>query len=254
MTLYTNWPKLLYAVNDRVNQWLFQCCQEESVRETTLGLVRFSDLIIKLQLNEFICHLPVNIRMIAKDNSSPKKRETTQENQKATKKQKQEILSMVRNENIKEEWRLKGDESWNKFFRHKSKEAPTLSMSCRACLKYHVKGYCFQDCTFKESYVNLRNEDLRKTDAYIKSLQSWRCRQGLSGTLPKRRVPLDKTVGQAGQKQMLTSHQRNWVPKDKGRNDKTSETSIEKKSMKKKTKKKNRMALKTLRVNFKTHR
>ena len=112
-------PKLLHAVDDRVNQWLFQCCQEESVRETTLELVRFSDLIIKLQLNEFICHLPVNIRRIAKDESSPKKRKTNQENQKTTKNQKQEIVSMVRNENVKEEWRLKEDESWNKMFRHK---------------------------------------------------------------------------------------------------------------------------------------
>ena len=35
---------------------------------------------------------------------------------------------------------------------------------------------------------------------------------------------------------MLTSHQRNQVPKDKGINDKTSETSIDKKSMNKKDK------------------
>ena len=165
-------PKLLYAVDDRVNQCLSQCCQEEFVRATTLELVSFSDLIIKLQLNEFICHLPVNIRRIAKDESSSKKRETNQENLKTTKKQKQEIVSMIRNENVKEDWKLKEDESWNKIFRHKSKEAPTLSMNCRACLKYHVKGYCFQDCTFKDSHVNLRDEDLRKTDAYIKSLRS----------------------------------------------------------------------------------
>ncbi len=38
-------PKLLYSVDDRVNQWLTQCCREESIQSTSLDLVSFSDII-----------------------------------------------------------------------------------------------------------------------------------------------------------------------------------------------------------------
>ena len=165
-------PKLLYAVDHRVNQWLSQCCRESSVQETTLDLVSFASIILKIQLNDFNCFLPMNIRRIAKEETSQKKRDNTQEGLKTKKKSKQEIVSMVRNENINEEWKLKENESWNQTFRHKSKEAPMLSMDCRACLKYHVKGFCFQDCNFKDSHVELTGEDFKRTDSYIKSLRS----------------------------------------------------------------------------------
>ena len=41
-------PKLLYSVNDRVNQWLSQCCREDLVENTSLALVSFVDIISKL--------------------------------------------------------------------------------------------------------------------------------------------------------------------------------------------------------------
>ena len=57
-------PKLLYSVNDRVNQWLTQCSQQDSVMDTSLELVEFSNIITKLQLNKFSCFLPPNIKKI----------------------------------------------------------------------------------------------------------------------------------------------------------------------------------------------
>ena len=86
---------------------------------------------------------------------------------------KQENVNMVRNEQINEEWKIKENENWNQTFRHKSKEAPMLSMNCRACLKYHVKVFCFQDCNFKDSQTDLSGDDFKRTDSYIKSLQNY---------------------------------------------------------------------------------
>ena len=52
------------------------------MNETTLELVNFSEIIIKIQLNDFNCYLPTNICKIIKDEASPSKRGTTQENTK----------------------------------------------------------------------------------------------------------------------------------------------------------------------------
>ena len=85
-------PKLLYSVDDRVNQWLTQCCREESIQSTSLDLVSFSDIITKLQLNKFVCLLPPSIRKIIKDTNgseSTKKRDLGTDSNKSSKKTKQ---------------------------------------------------------------------------------------------------------------------------------------------------------------------
>lgn len=168
-------PKLLYSVDDRVNQWLTQCSQRDSVDETSIELVQFTQIILKIQLNEFSCFLPPNIKKIVKDTN--KKRDSTDSNisggsslTSSSKKTKQESV-MVRNENVEEAWRLKRSENWNQTFRHKSKDAPILSNGAKACLKFHVKGFCFDDCKFRGSHVNLAGQDHAKTEAYIKSLR-----------------------------------------------------------------------------------
>ena len=62
-------PKLLYAVDDRINQWLTQCGQYNTVEETSLELICLSNIIIKIQLNEFTCFLPPNIKKIVKESA-----------------------------------------------------------------------------------------------------------------------------------------------------------------------------------------
>ena len=78
---------------------------------------------------------------------------------------------MVRNEDINPEWKLKDNENWTQIFRHKSRDAPVLANRCKACLKYHVKGFCFEDCKFRGTHIQLLGEDFKKTDANIKPLR-----------------------------------------------------------------------------------
>ena len=66
---------------------------------------------------------------------------------------------MVRNEQINEELKIEESENWNQTCRHKPKEVPMLSMNCHACLRYHMKEFCFQDCNLKESHMDLSSED-----------------------------------------------------------------------------------------------
>jgi len=167
-------PKILYSVDDRIDQWLLQCGQCQTIDETSLELVYFINIISKIQLNKFSCFLPPNIRRIIKDETkkrdSPDAKLPNTEANKNGKKMKQENI-MVMNEDINPEWKLKDNENWTQIFRHKSRDAPVLTNGSKACLKYHVKGFCFEDCKFKGTHIQLLGEDFKKTDAYIKSLR-----------------------------------------------------------------------------------
>ena len=100
----------MYAVDDRINQWLTQCGQCRTVAETSIKLIRLSNIVTKIQLNEFTCFLPLNIKKIVKE--SEKKRESPDGKISSNgsscvdgKKQKQN-RTIVRNENVKTEWKL----------------------------------------------------------------------------------------------------------------------------------------------------
>ena len=102
-------PKLLYSIDDRVNQWLCQCCRENSVADTSLELVSFKDITMKLQLNDFACFLPPNIRKIIKD-TVPKKRDTDTTEIERNGKQNKTTLNMVKNEEIENIWKLRDND------------------------------------------------------------------------------------------------------------------------------------------------
>ena len=171
-------PKFLYAIDDKINQWLMQCSQVQNVEETSVHLMKLQKIITKLQVNELICCLPPNIKRIARE--SAKKRELADGKESTgssgsggsnVKKQKQ-TNNMVRNEQPKADWKLKQEENWNLLVRHKSKDTPVLANGSKACLKYHVKGFCFDDCKFRGSHCQLAGLDEEKTDEYIESLRN----------------------------------------------------------------------------------
>ncbi len=98
-------PKILYSVDDMVNQWLLQFCREESVHNTNLELGSFTSVISRIQLNDFVCNLSVNKCSIVQDSGSPKKREYDHDSGTRGKKTKKEAV-MVRNDNVEETWKL----------------------------------------------------------------------------------------------------------------------------------------------------
>ena len=76
-----------------------------------------------------------------------------------------------RNMKLKTEWKLRQSESWDDIFMNKTNDSPFLSMGCRACLKFHVKGICYTDYRYKSSHVELNAEDSKKLSKYIKMLR-----------------------------------------------------------------------------------
>ena len=137
-----------------------------------MELVDFGTLMTDLKLNRFYCDLPDSIKMIAYDqNQEETPSQTSIKKRKANKVTAKQTPKVVRNEDICNEWKLLNGESWQQW-RHKVGHAPTLQCRAKPCLKYHIKGSCFEDCTNRESHTRLVGEDYAKTDEFIKRIRS----------------------------------------------------------------------------------
>ena len=126
--------------------------------DTDLSLMECSPLCQDIQLNQFNYILPP---CVTKTNGPD-------ENNSASSKKKK--FDMERNMNQVPEWKLCQTESWDSVFLNKTNNSPMLSMGCRACLKFQVKGVCYSDCCHKNSHTVLTREDKVKTTNFIKVL------------------------------------------------------------------------------------
>ena len=78
----------------------------------------------------------------------------------------------VRNDAVPAEWKLRQGERWDTVFRNKSGEAPQLSCGGKLCLKFWVKGICYDDCKNKSTHQDeLSEEDKSLAVAYISELR-----------------------------------------------------------------------------------
>ena len=151
-------PKFLYVCDDKMHQWLKQCCSAKSILDTNIELLNFSQIFSDIQHNRFFCNLPSSITKL-----SPSEENTR-------KKRKQETEKIV-NPKVNPKWKLRPNESWDAVFRFKSKEGPMLSTGCQPCLKYLAKGFCYPDCHFKAAHCTPVGEDEKKIDNFIKGLR-----------------------------------------------------------------------------------
>ena len=163
-------PKLHFTVDDRLNQWLEQCCRADLTLDTNLELTNFSSIFYDIQLSKFVCSLPSNISKL----HSPRDNQHDHDNSGDRRKKKSRHSGQpeqVRNQNQIQDWKLRQSEKWDTIFKNKTRDGPTLSLNCKPCLKYQVKGLCYSDCPFRCSHRTLSEEDKRITDKFIKELR-----------------------------------------------------------------------------------
>ena len=79
----------------------------------------------------------------------------------------------VHNNSRVSDWKLKLEERFDILFGgHNNKmKAPRLSCGSVPCLKYHVKGYCWNDCRDKKSHRILEGNNKQKMDKFVKELR-----------------------------------------------------------------------------------
>ena len=163
--------KLMCSVDHRIFQWLTQCSQVQSVESTTVSLLDFSSLFEDVMMHRFHYILPLAVKKI-----SPPKRDMDKGEGSGDKdRKKARRAAMVRNEAIPLEWKLQDSENWDNVFRNKTMEGPTLSMGCKFCLKFWVKGVCYDDCKQKMSHGALTDGDKEAGAAFIQELRGESC-------------------------------------------------------------------------------
>ena len=158
--------KFMCAVDHRLYQWLQQCSQAQSVDDTSIALLDYSSLFDDIMMHRFHYILPLSVKKI-----TPHKRDTTKDNDGEKDKKRARKVAMVRNDNVPPEWKLRQGESWDNVFRNKTMEGPTLSMGCKFCLKFWVKGVCYEDCKQKDSHGELTDDDKVAARNFIAELR-----------------------------------------------------------------------------------
>ncbi len=166
--------KFLFSIDDRINKWLCECAKVKNITETSLELVDFSTIVSDLKLNRYFCDLPSNIKMIVKDDErndeigpkESKKRKTNQDSPSNN-----STSKVVHNQDQVQDWKFKDGENWQ-MWRNKTIQGPILSTNVKPCLKFHVRGSCFDDCNNKLSHKKLKGDDYKKMDEFIKKVRS----------------------------------------------------------------------------------
>ena len=159
--------KFLYSIDDRLFQWLEQCCRAESVDETNLELTNFASIFSDIQLNKFHCALPPTILQLKRDSPLDSILDNKEEQRKRNKINPERCLNADQNRS----WKLRQSETWNNVFKNKTRDGPVLSCGSKPCIKYHVKGVCYSDCPHIGSHRSLSGDDKSKTEAFIKSIR-----------------------------------------------------------------------------------
>ena len=155
--------KFIYAFDDRIYQWLRQCSTVDAVTDTDLELVAFGNLFKDIILSRFDITLPPNIGNV--------KNNITDQSDVTPPKKPRAAPVVVRNDNPTREWKVRSDEKWDTVFRSKARNGPNLSIGCQPCLKFHAKGFCFEDCSLAKSHTALNPEDTKATSNFIKELR-----------------------------------------------------------------------------------
>ena len=163
--------KFLFSIDDRINKWLGECGRVSTVEQTSLELVGFISIITDLKLNRYYCDLPNSIKSIAKGDDEKTENKVIPTRKRKSSGDGSNNLKVISNDKIENEWKLKDQELWQDW-RHKVGNAPLLSCNSKPCLKYHVKGTCFEDCKNKASHRKLTGKDYEMTDNFIKKVRA----------------------------------------------------------------------------------
>lgn len=159
--------RIIVAVDDRIFQWLRQCCKATSMMDTSLVLIDLKTLTDDLDLGRFTYNLPPSVQVLSKKNKDDKPHAVGS----SAKKAKAAQAQMEKNDKVDSKNETRMTEQWNKVFGNKSKDGPVLSFGSKACVKYHSKGICYDDCFYRASHKSLGANDLKLYSDYVKKLR-----------------------------------------------------------------------------------
>ena len=161
--------KFMLCVDDRIHQWLHQCCTAKIITDTEVRLLDFREICLDIQVQRFFYDIPASVKTL--DLSNDSKDDTNGPGNGKKPKQDKGQTKLIKNTYVLGEVKLRENESWDTIFRGKSGEGPTLSFGGPGCCKYPTKGICFDDCTIKASHKHLNAADFKLYCGFVKKLR-----------------------------------------------------------------------------------
>lgn len=153
--------KFLFAIDKRFQRWLGQCKRSNITRMEINDRILDLDDIVDLVLNgTFTMTLPLAFK---KTTTSPNnetrkddKDEPKAKKQKQDDKRKKDDSKTVTNEAQHPDLKLRDGEDWKgKFQNAHASDRPSWdgTKSKKMCIRWHLKGNCYDNCSRKESHV-----------------------------------------------------------------------------------------------------
>ena len=141
-------PKLLCAVDKRVNQWFSACSfSSNTLANIDVSIINFYEIMTAIQRHSFVFeHLPpcLHILNYQEESITPgngrnernggndrnvRPRDTNSEN--------------IQNPSQDPKWKLKSGENYSKIF---GRIEDVEKRPKGVCMRYHIKGYCYRSC------------------------------------------------------------------------------------------------------------
>ena len=134
--------------------------------DTSLVLIDFKTFADDIHVGRFSYSLPPTVQILSKKNKDDKPHAMGS----SAKEPKVAQAQREKNNDVDSRNEARTTEQWNKVFGNKSKEGPVLSFGSKACVKYHSKGICYDDCFYRASQKLLGANDLKLYSDYVKKL------------------------------------------------------------------------------------
>ena len=155
--------KILYGIDTRIQRFLVQCKRTYDREDVNERLVDFSDITDSCLNQSFSMSLPpvFQFSRLTKPDDQSRHIMLRGPEQKRQKQGEQEEFKPRRCNSDKDgDFKIKDNENWKDNWAGKlNREKPywdknkTNFGDCKMCTKFHIKGWCFDDCIYAESHA-----------------------------------------------------------------------------------------------------
>jgi hypothetical protein len=175
--------QFLFAVDTRFQLWLDECMTLTCRSQVDDSMLNFTQLIEHVRFGTFFVQLPSTF--IAATDAEPKsgtsgknlnKRQAEKrDEEEATNKKKKRKPTKVDNSSQPESCKLQTGETWATHFANKGfNDRVDWNGDCKMCPRWFIRGFCFADCTNKDSHVKAEEVPSDKLTAFQQFMRTCR--------------------------------------------------------------------------------
>ena len=175
--------QFLFAVDTRFQLWLDECTTLTCRNQVDDSMLNFTQLVENVRFGTFFVQLPPTFIAATEADSKPgngggkTNKRTAEKNDEEDKegKKKRRKPTTVRNSSQPDACKLQTGETWGTHFANKGfNDRVDWDGSCKMCPRWFIRGFCFADCTNKDSHVNAEDIPADKLAAFQQFMRTCR--------------------------------------------------------------------------------